>query len=102
MNKLEDYRLRILELVKNNEENSLIKEITEVAMDLKYEDGKNEIIYDIFSEVYDEIFYDIVFKKIQLSFNTKKLLETLALPVNTRNVLTKEKLLSKKMRLWKL
>lgn len=94
MEKLEQYRSKILDLIEKNIENELLKEVVMAVSEIKLE-RSDEVVHRLFSDIYEVIFYDIAFKKSQLSLQTKKLLEALALPVNTRNLIKKEKLLLK-------
>jgi hypothetical protein len=99
MEKFEDYRAKILSLIKSNEESMALEEIKKSILDAKNDLKKNEELYKLYSSIFDELFHDIVFERITISLQTKKLLETLALPVNTRTELMKEKLIYKNFKI---
>lgn len=94
----EQSRDNIIWHIWNNDESKVIEEIIEYTNEIRNQKDKDEMIYELFSEVYDRVFYDIALKKSLLSLHTKKLLEALALPVNSRSLIKKDKLLTK---LWK-
>jgi hypothetical protein len=52
-------------------------------------------MYKFFSGIYDELFYDIIFNKIEISNSTKKMLETLATPIYKKTTIEQDKILKK-------
>lgn len=52
-------------------------------------------IYDLFNDVYDEIYYDIIFKKVNLEKRVIKILETFATPLYKKSDLEQKKILKK-------
>ncbi len=43
--------------------------------------GDTHSTYDYFSPVYDELYHDLIFKKINIQEETRELLEVLATPI---------------------
>lgn len=86
-------------MIEATDEQGLSNEISLIDSQLKNEDDRDEKVYQLYSLVYDAIFYEIALKRSKLSLQTRRLLETLALPVNTRNLLLKEKLLARNEKL---
>ena len=54
-----------------------------------------EELYNFFSEVYEELFANLILKKTFISNNTKKMLEVLALPIYKKDELEKRKIYKK-------
>jgi len=54
-----------------------------------------ESLYYFFSLIYDELYYDILTKKISLSLETRRILELLAIPIYKKSNNEKEKLYKK-------
>lgn len=62
----------------------------------KIKDNYSEkYVNDFFSEVYDELYHDILLKKTYISLDTKKMLESLALPIYKKTSEEKAKIYKK-------
>ncbi len=61
---------------------------------IKSSDGEVEL-YHFFSEVYEELFANLILKKTFISNNTKKMLEVLATPIYKKGELEKYKIYEK-------
>ncbi len=85
----------ILNLIRSNSDEDAKKLIKWVATD--FVDIKKDTLgmYEFFSGIYDELFYEIIFNKIEISNNTKKLLETLATPIYKKTELEQNKILTR-------
>lgn len=59
------------------------------------EDSWEEELYNYFSEVYDELFTNLLLKKTFISNDTKKMLELLATPIYKKGELERKKLYDK-------
>ncbi len=73
-------RQEVLDMIKNQSNKDLSNLIKDIMKD-KIEKTKNiEEINKFFSELYDELYYDIIFKNIKIDKKTSRLLEGLAMP----------------------
>ncbi len=52
-------------------------------------------IYYLFNEVYDEIYYDIIFKRVSLDKRVIKIIETFATPLYKKSDLEQKKILKR-------
>ena len=52
-------------------------------------------LYNYFSEIYDEIFTDILLKKLEINLETRKMLEILSTPIYLKPDLEKRKIYEK-------
>jgi len=52
-------------------------------------------LYNYFSEIYDEIFTDILLKKLEINLETRKMLEILSTPIYLKSDLEKRKIYEK-------
>ena len=68
-----------------------VKNLYRYVKDNKWE----EWLYKYFSEVYEELFSNLILKKTFISNSTKKMLETLATPIYEKSIEEKEKIYSK-------
>lgn len=94
-NDVKIYRQKILFLLKNDKE-KLAKNVIKMIFQKKYLEEHNiDWLYDFFSPIYDELFYDLMFENIKVSSKTRELLETLALPIFKMDDLEKDKLIKK-------
>lgn len=77
----EIFRQKILFLLKNDKQKVAEKMIKKIAFEnyLLREDMRG--LYDCFSPLFDELFYDMMFENIKIQSSTKDLLEKLALPL---------------------
>ena len=91
----EFYKQKILFLLRNDSEEKAKEIIKEVAKDKYINQNDIDGLYSFFSPLYDEIFYDLMFKKINVNISTKELLETLALPIFQMNEYRKKDLIDK-------
>jgi len=78
----ENYRQKILFLLRNDKENVAKKLIKQIAKENFLENNDINWLYQFFSPIFDEIFYELMFEKIHITNSTKLLLERLALPLN--------------------
>jgi len=80
--------LFIKQINNNYDSTSLIKQI--------YKNIKNnyweEELYYYFSEIYNELFINLIIKKTFVSYETKKMLELLASPIYKKDELEKRKI----------
>jgi hypothetical protein len=95
MGNLEDKKIKIIDSVKKGKDETVLKYVEKVLRILNEMKEKDDEIYRYFSDIYDNIFHDILFEKAKIEHNTRKLLEMLALPVNARTLILKEKILKK-------
>jgi len=92
----------MLEVPKKQEViNKIYKKDTDIVDFLRFtyksiliNSGEREL-YNYFSEIYDEIFTDILLKKLEISLETRKMLEILSTPVYLKNDLEKRKIYEK-------
>jgi len=91
----EDYRQKILSLLRTEKEEMAKKLIKQVAQEEFI--GQDDIagLYEFFSPLFDEIFYDIMFEKVRITTSTKLLLERLALPLGRLDEEARKKILKK-------
>lgn len=87
------YRQKILFLLKHDNEEIAKKMIKQVAKNEYLQSHDFNWLYNFFSPIYDELFYDLMFKKIEITTSTKDLLEKLSLPLFKMNESDKRKLL---------
>ncbi|EKE28443.1 MAG: hypothetical protein ACD_3C00058G0009 [uncultured bacterium (gcode 4)] len=100
MENIVDVKAKIIENIRKGSDGMVLNDIEKVLKDLSKAKDRDEEIYRYFTQIYDEIFHDLLFEKIKIEHNTKKLLEMLALPVNTRTLIMKEKIVKKNFK-WK-
>lgn len=74
------FREKILYLLKNDKEEMAKKLMIQIAKDDFLDEKDFEWMYQFFSPIYDELFYDLMFENIHLKTKTKELLEELSLP----------------------
>lgn len=75
------YKEKILFLLRNDKE-QLAKKLIHNIAEKKYLNSHDlNWLYDFFSPIYDDLFYDLMFKKIEITTSTKELLENLSLPL---------------------
>lgn len=88
------YREKILFLLKNKKENYAKNLIYKVAKDryIKYNDVL--WLYNFFSPIYDELFYDIMLERIKIKQSTKMLLEKLSMPLFKMSEIQKKSILN--------
>jgi len=92
----------MLEIPKKQEViNKIYKKDTDIVEFLRFtyksiliNSGEREL-YNYFSEIYDEIFTDILLKKLEISLETRKMLEILSTPVYIKNDLEKRRIYEK-------
>lgn len=87
------YRQKILFLLKHDKEELAKKIITQVAKNEYLQSHNFRWLYNFFSPIFDELFYDLIFKKIEITTSTKELLEKLSLPLFKMDERDKQKLL---------
>nr|MDD3719857.1 hypothetical protein [Candidatus Gracilibacteria bacterium] len=92
---LNNYRIKILLLLKNNDELIAKNIIFGIANDEFMQNGDYKGMYNFFSPIYDELFYELVTEKLKLSRETRNLLETLSLPYFKMDKSKKDKLLKR-------
>ncbi|EKE29844.1 MAG: hypothetical protein ACD_2C00088G0009 [uncultured bacterium (gcode 4)] len=95
MDNMDNKKKKIIENIRKWSDELVLKDVEKVLRRLDKSEEKDEETYKYFTEIYDEIFHDLLFEKIKIEHNTKKLLEMLALPVNTRTLLMKERIVKK-------
>lgn len=74
----------IIDLLKK-QSNKDLSELMKDIMKSKIEKAKD--IWEVnkfFSELYDELYYDIIFKKIKIDKKTSRILENLAMPLDRK------------------
>jgi hypothetical protein len=74
------FKQKILFLLRNNKEETAKKLIKKIAKKEFIEKEDIRGLYEFFSPIYDELFYDLIFEKLKLTNETKELLEKLSLP----------------------
>lgn len=92
---LNNYRIKILLLLKNNDELIAKNIIFWIANDEFMQNWDYKWMYNFFSPIYDELFYELVTEKLKLSRETRNLLETLSLPYFKMDKSKKDKLLKR-------
>ncbi len=75
------YKQKILYLLRNDKEVLARELIKHIAKKEYIENNNIPWLYYFFSPIFDELFYEIIFKKIHITNSTKVLLERLALPL---------------------
>ena len=91
----ENYRQKILFLLRNDKENVAKKLIKQIAKENFLENNDINWLYQFFSPIFDEIFYELMFEKIHITNSTKLLLERLALPLNRVEESERNKIIGK-------
>lgn len=91
----ENYRQKILFLLRNDKENIAKKLIKQIAKENFLEHNDINWLYQFFSPIFDEIFYELMFEKIHITNSTKLLLERLALPLNKVEESERNKIIGK-------
>lgn len=90
-----EYKEKILFLLRNNWEEQ-VKKIIKQIVNEEYIDNDNiSWLYDFFSPIFDEIFYDLLFERIKITNSTKILLERLAIPLWKLDELNRNKIIKK-------
>lgn len=85
--------LELVEKLKKDMGKQSAPHILDAAADfLKHEDY--EKMYHFFSGVYDEIYHDMIFKKMEVNNATRSLLETLSMPLYKLNKQEQDKWLN--------
>ena len=77
----EIFRQKILFLLKNDKQKVAEKMMKNIAFENYLSRDDMRGLYDCFSPIFDEIFYDMMFENIKIQSSTKDLLEKLALPL---------------------
>jgi len=75
----------VIDLLKR-QSNKDLSELMKDIMKSKIEKAKD--IWEVnkfFSELYDELYYDIIFKKIKIDKRTSRILENLAMPLDRKS-----------------
>jgi len=85
----------IINYIRKNMDNDAKKMIKWVASNFINIEKDTLWMYQFFSWIYDELFYDIIFNKIEISNSTKKMLETLATPIYKKTPIEQNKILKK-------
>lgn len=73
------YKEKILFLIKNDKEQIARNIIKKIAKE-NIKSENLDWLYNFFSPIYDELFYDLMTQKIIVTSTTKELLENLSLP----------------------
>jgi len=73
------YREKVLFLLKNDKEQIAKNIIRKIAKD-NIRSKDLDWLYNFFSPIYDELFYDLMTEKLIITSSTKDLLESLSLP----------------------
>lgn len=82
----------LADYIKNNYDSTEI--LREVFLETKISKWEKES-YDYFSKIYDSLYHDLLLKKLNISIDTKKMLELMATPIYQKNDLDKEKIYKK-------
>lgn len=77
----EIFRQKILFLLKNDKQKVAEKMMKNIAFENYLSRDDMRGLYDCFSPIFDELFYDMMFENIKIQSSTKDLLEKLALPL---------------------
>lgn len=77
----EIFRQKILFLLKNDKQKVAEKMMKNIAFENYLSRDDMRGLYDCFSPIFDELFYDMMFENIKIQSSTKELLEKLALPL---------------------
>jgi hypothetical protein len=85
----------IINYIRKNLDNDAKKMIKWVASNFINIEKDTLWMYQFFSWIYDELFYDIIFNKIEISNSTKKMLETLATPIYKKTATEQIKIFKK-------
>ncbi len=85
----------IINYIRKNLDNDAKNIIKWVALNFINIEKDTLWMYKFFSWIYDELFYDIIFNKIEVSNNTKKMLEILATPIYKKSKADQDKILRK-------
>ncbi len=91
----ENYRQKILFFLRNDKEQLANELIKKIANQNYINNWDIDWLYDFFSPIYDELFYDFMFKKIDVTVTTKELLETLSLPLYKMEKSQKDNIIKK-------
>lgn len=59
-----------------------------------WQQGNLEEMYEFFSQVYDEVYHDMIFKKMDVHVSTRAILEILATPIYRKEKSEQEKILA--------
>lgn len=92
---VEMYRQKILFLLRNDKEKIAKNIMKEIAREEYIAKNDMNGLYEFFSPIYDELFYDLMFKNINITISTKELLENLALPIFKMEESRKEEVIGK-------
>lgn len=74
------YKEKILFLLKNDKEQLAKTIIKKIAKENYIEIQDLNWLYNFFSPIYDELFYDLMTQKLTITSSTKELIEGLSLP----------------------
>lgn len=91
----EIYREQILSLLRTEKEEVAKDLIKRIAREEFIEQGDIPGLYEFFSPLFDDIFYDLMFEKVRITTSTKLLLERLALPLERVSEERRQKILKK-------
>lgn len=89
------YREQILSLLRTEKEEVAKDLIKRIAREEFLEQGDIPGLYEFFSPLFDDIFYDLMFEKVRITTSTKLLLERLALPLERVSEEQRQKILKK-------
>ena len=76
----------------NKDLSGLVKDIIKKKVN---ETKDLNILNKFFSELYDDLYYDIIFKKIKIDKRTSRMLESLAMPLDRKTDDERKELISK-------
>lgn len=91
----EFYKQKILFLLRHDKEKLATQIIKQIAKEEYIKNNDIPGLYSFFSPIYDELFYEIIFEKINITNSTKVLLERLALPLEKFEDKERNKIISK-------
>ncbi|MFA6256612.1 MAG: hypothetical protein WC606_05580 [Candidatus Absconditabacterales bacterium] len=74
-------------IIKNKTRTDLNKLIRKIIKDYLLKEKDLQKIHDFFTFIYDNIYYDIIFKKISINKQTVRTLETLAMPIFNKKII---------------
>lgn len=89
----EIFRQKILFLLKNDNEKKAQDLIKKIAKEKYISQDDIQGLYECFSPLYDELFFDVMFENIKIQSSTKELLEKLSLPLFQMEKSEKEKII---------
>ena len=92
---IKEDKQEIMDMIRNQSNKDLSILMKDI---MKNKIEKNKDIEDVnkfFSELYDELYYDIIFKKIKIDKKTSRLLESLAMPIYKKSDKERQELIKK-------